>query len=199
MTFVDSPIWQNTAPADPLSALLTRPALQDLLDHWRDMCGDRLMPSWCDIDPAALVPHLPYLWSWTYDRVRDSFTGRIAGEEINAMFGKSLRHMPMAVFFKDWDYPAIFQRHKRVVSDPSICVVTGPVYSRAAGRLYGQRLILPLAADGENADGIIGVTIPDQTVNESPDALSPNEFSQLISGKSRLAGIGEETHYFPLT
>lgn len=65
---------------------------------------------------------MPVICSWKYDRAEDSFTGRLAGENINAIFGKSLRGARMEDFFKDWNYPAIFLRHKRVVCDPCIAL-----------------------------------------------------------------------------
>jgi hypothetical protein len=201
MAFVDSPVQQYNPLADPLADPLMGQikggALQGLLGHWRAARGDRLMPGWRDIDPCGLKSLLPYLWSWVYDRRTDNFTGRIAGEEINALFGHSLRHVPMAEFFKNWDYTAIFQRYKRVVCRPSICIVDGPIFSRAGRRLTGQQLILPLATDGEHVDGIIGATMPEQTAAASPDILDRRAFDEIISGVSRLVNIGEVASYFP--
>lgn len=145
---------------DPMSILHTA-CPRDLLCHWRVVRGNRLMPKWSDIDPTSLRRHLPYLWSWRYDAVKDSFTGRIAGEEITAIFGKSMRHVAMVEFFKDWDYEAIFARHKRVVSEPCIAIGQGLVFSYAGRQGYGERVILPLAEDGIHGDGIIGATTYD--------------------------------------
>jgi hypothetical protein len=176
-----------TGQADPMS-ILQAACPRDVLRHWRAVRGKRLMPRWSDIDPSALRRHLPYLWSWRYDAVADTFTGRIAGEEITAIFGKSLRHMPMAEFFKDWDYPSIFARHKRVVSEPCIAIGQGLVFSHAGRQGYGERLILPLADDGIHGDGIIGATSYDFNRLREAHPLA----------QSILSTTDEDVRYFPL-
>jgi hypothetical protein len=188
MSFAEQALSTNDHLVDPAAAALETPCLHDLLRHWRAVRGDRLMPGWSDIDPAQIKPLLPILWSWTYDRASDSFTGRIAGEEINTIFKKSLRHMPMAEFFKDWDYPTIFQRHKRVVDVPCIAIGSGLVFSHAGRQAFGERLILPLASDGVHADGIIGATVYEFGRLNLTEPGAPN----------RLSRDGENVRYFPL-
>jgi hypothetical protein len=68
-------------------------SLRTLARQWEAARGDRRMPAFRDIDPVEIGRHLRYIWSWKYDRQADSFTGRLAGEEIDRAFGKSLRGM----------------------------------------------------------------------------------------------------------
>src|SRR6185312_7778733 len=100
-------------------ASIEAPALREVALYWQEARGSRRMPGWKDIDPAAIARHLPIVWSWKYDRHTDTFTGRLAGEEINEVFGKSLRGVPMKEFFADWQYDLIFARHRRVVTEPA--------------------------------------------------------------------------------
>jgi len=144
--------------ADFLAAI-KEPALRDIALHWSVARGEKRMPAWKDIDPAAIARHLPILWSWKYDRGSDSFTGRLAGEDINAIFGKNLRGAKMSDFFADWQYDLIFARSKRVVSEPAFARGTGPVFIHAGRRGTGERIILPLATDGLHADGLLGATV----------------------------------------
>jgi hypothetical protein len=92
--------------------------LREVANHWNAARRGRLMPAWGDIEPLAIAPHLPIVWAWKYNRAADRFTGRLAGEEINAAFGKSLRGVDMAEFFQDFHYDEIFARHRRVVTEP---------------------------------------------------------------------------------
>ncbi|HNB29121.1 MAG TPA: PAS domain-containing protein [Alphaproteobacteria bacterium] len=140
-------------------AALASPALREIVAHWNAVRGDRMMPAWEDIDPLMIKRHLPIVWSWKYDRGSDSFTGRLAGETINAIFGKSLRNAKMEEFFAGWNYPAIFARHRRVICEPCIAVGKGLVFVHAERYGVGERVILPLAKDGLHGDGLIGATV----------------------------------------
>lgn len=135
------------------------PALRRVAAHWQAVRGDRRLPAWKNIDPLAIARDLPIVWSWQYDRGTDRFTGRLSGEEINKAFGRSLRGVPMQDFFKDWEYEKIFARHRRVVTEPCFAHGRGPVFIHARRYGDGERIILPLADDGENGDGIIGATV----------------------------------------
>jgi hypothetical protein len=117
------------------------------------------MPAWRDIDPVAIASHLHIVWSWTYDRSTDSFTGRLAGEEINDIFGRSLRKQKMQDFFAGWNYDEMFQRYRRAVTAPCIALGTGSVFIHMHKQGIGERLIMPLAADGITGDGVLGATV----------------------------------------
>lgn len=135
------------------------PALRDVARHWDAARGDKRMPGWQDIDPAAIAPYLGIVWSWKYDRGGDSFTGRLAGDDIVQAFGKNLRGKAMAEFFAGWQYEMVFARHKRVVTEPAFAHGSGPVFIHAERHGLGERIIMPLAADGVEGDGIFGATV----------------------------------------
>jgi hypothetical protein len=48
---------------------------------------------------------------------RPTPTGRLSGD-INTIFGKGIRGIPMEDFFADWQYDLIYDRQKRVVVEP---------------------------------------------------------------------------------
>ena len=133
-------------------------ALRALARQWESARGQRRMPAFRDIDPVEIGRHLRYVWSWRYDRVTDGFTGRLAGEEIDRAFGKSLRGMVMTEFYTPDVYAVVFPRHRRVVTEPSFFHGTGMVFARMGYTMGGERIGLPLAEDGETGDGIIGGT-----------------------------------------
>jgi hypothetical protein len=150
-------------------ARIENPGLRNVATHWNAARGTRRMPGWADIDPAAIARQLPIIWAWIYDRVADRFTGRLAGEEINAAFGKSLRGEDMATFFREYEYEKIFARHRRVVTEPCFAHGLGQVFRHARRVGIGERIILPLAADGETGDGILGATFYRNGPSELPD------------------------------
>jgi hypothetical protein len=137
---------------------LKSPPLREVLQHWQEVRGDRRMPAWKDIDPTILRRNLPILWSWRYDRRRDKFTGRLAGEAIIHLLGKTPRHMEMVTFFGTEDYDRVFARFKRVIDGPTAMIINGPVYGYGGRCGIGERLALPLASDGETPDEVWGAT-----------------------------------------
>jgi len=133
-------------------------SLRSLARQWNAARGDRRMPAFRDIDPVEIGRHLRYVWSWKYDSARDSFTGRLAGEEIDRAFGKSLKGMQMTEFYTPDVYAMVFPRHRRVVTEPSFFHGSGMVFARMGYNMEGERIGLPLAEDGVVGDGIIGGT-----------------------------------------
>jgi len=133
-------------------------ALRALARQWVAARGERPMPAWRDIDPVGIGRHLRYVWAWKYDAASDSFTGRLAGEEIDRAFGKSLRGMAMTEFYTPDVYGLVFPRHRRVVTEPSFFRGTGMVFARMGLTMEGERIGLPLSEDGARGDGIIGGT-----------------------------------------
>jgi hypothetical protein len=140
-------------------ASIQHPRLLVIAEHWARVRGDKLMPAWGDLDATELRRNLTIVWAWKYDRATDLFTGRLAGEEINEAFGKSLRGADMKEFFKDFDYESIFARHKRVVTEPCCAHGVGRVFAHAHRVGLGERIIMPLADDGVQGDGLFGATL----------------------------------------
>jgi len=132
--------------------------LRVLARQWAAARGSRRMPAFRDIDPIGIGRHLRYVWARKYDRDADAFTGRLAGEEIDRAFGKSLRGAQMVEFYAPEVYATVFPRHRQVVTGPSFFHGTGMVFSRMGYSMTGERISLPLSEDGGIGDGIIGGT-----------------------------------------
>lgn len=151
---------------DELLSRISDAALRDVAIHWNEARGARRMPGWPDISPRALARHLPLIWSWKYDPATDVFVGRLAGEEIIQAFGENLRGKTAEEFFRNRGGEALISRHRRVVTEPAFYHGQGAVFSHARRIVMGERIILPLAEDGEHGDGIVGATIYRFTHND---------------------------------
>jgi hypothetical protein len=156
---------------DRFLAAIEAPALREIASHWNAARGAKRMPAWKDIDPAAIYRHLPIVWSWKYDRDADTLTGRLSGEEINAVFGRGVRGVPMKEFFADGQYDLIFERYRRVVTEPAFARGSGPVFTHARKHGSGERIIMPLAEDGVHGDGVFGATVYQITPNGREKAV----------------------------
>jgi hypothetical protein len=140
-------------------AAITEPALLEIAAHWYAVRRDRLLPAWRDIDACALAPYLPIVWSWRYDCSRDTFVGRLAGEEIKVMLGVSIRGKPIEECFAPDAVAMVRQRYQAVIDGPSLMFSHGKVFARPGRAGYSERIVLPLADDGSCSDGLLGATV----------------------------------------
>ncbi|HEY2034212.1 MAG TPA: PAS domain-containing protein, partial [Rhizomicrobium sp.] len=102
---------------------------------------------------------LPIVWSYKYDRVADTFTGRLSGERIAEIFGRNIRGVPMREIYPAKDYDRLFARSKRVTCEPAFYHGIGVVFRHLERYGQGERIMLPLADDGATGDGFLGATI----------------------------------------
>lgn len=158
---------------DVFLSKVASPALRDVARHWAMARGENPMPAWRDIDPAAIAPHLPIVWSWKYDRSREDFIGRLAGEDINTAFGRGLRGVSMREFFVDHNYRLMFERNRRVITEPCVMRGHGNVFIHTGGQGYGERIIMPLAEDGRRGDGVFGATVYNFNLSHLTDTNYP--------------------------
>jgi hypothetical protein len=140
-------------------ASVVSPDLQVIAAHWNQARGAKRMPAWSDIDPVAIGRRLRHVWSWKYDRSADEFVCRLAGEEIVLAFGKSPRGRKMSEFFAPDVYQAFLPWHRRIMLEPALMHGAGKVYSRVDRNFTGERIMMPLAEDGKQGDGILGATV----------------------------------------
>jgi hypothetical protein len=140
-------------------AAITEPALLEIAAYWDKVCGARRMPAWRDIDAYALAPHLPIIWTWRYDLARETFVGRLAGEEINAMLGVSIRGKTIEECFSPDVVAVVRQRYRAVMDGPAFMFSYGKVFANAGRSGQGERIVLPLADDGVHPDGVLGATV----------------------------------------
>lgn len=137
---------------------IASPALRAIADHWLQVRADRAMPAWSDLSPSAISEHLKRVWAFKYDRATGDFTARLAGTRTMARFGKSFRGTPL----RDLHPPNVFEQAQshmiRIVSEPAFVRSTGKLFRIGDHTTEGERIVLPLAADGMHGDGVLGAS-----------------------------------------
>jgi hypothetical protein len=116
------------------------------------------MPAWSDICPAKIREQLPIVWSYRFDRSARTFTARLAGDRITQIFGKGFRGLPLEEAHPPEAYPAIYALCERVVSEPALYRRQGHIFEQLGRAGAGERIMLPLSADGIHTDGIFGAS-----------------------------------------
>lgn len=123
------------------------------------------MPSRRDIDALRLGPALPIIWMADYEPAADTFRYRLAGEAVNELWGVPVGGRLLSDFSPPERFTATNDSFLKVLRDEAALIASGAVF-RCGGRIgLGERLILPLASDGVTADGLIGATHRQATVD----------------------------------
>jgi len=126
--------------------------------YWNAVRGANLMPSWTDIRPAAIAKQLPILWSFVYDPGQDEFVGRIGGEAINRIFGRNIKGAKLSELSAMIDRDRMVVRLKRVMQEPALVSSFSAMFSQQDQHGIGERIILPLGADGRVGGAVLGAT-----------------------------------------
>ena len=132
--------------------------LRQLAGYWLTIRGSRIAPRRSDIDPVEIRWALPIIWLCDFIPEQRRFRYRLAGEEINKMFGFSLRGKYLDEIMRPQALTIPLKRNIRVVSEPSIAHCRGAVYLHHGKTVLGERLVLPLSDDGLRGTGILGAT-----------------------------------------
>jgi hypothetical protein len=143
-------------------------ALRAVARQWNVARGSRLMPDWSDIRPHKIGPQLKIIWSYRYDRAHDCLIGRLAGDHIERIFGKTFRNTPMERLYPADQYPGMFARFRRIVREPALYLEEGKVFQAVEHFGYGERVAMPLSRDGVTGDGLIGATVYETFLNFQP-------------------------------
>ncbi|WP_259781946.1 PAS domain-containing protein [Aestuariispira ectoiniformans] len=143
--------------ADIRDRIASRP-LRQLLDHWFVARQDRLMPARADIDPTAIAPAIGHVWLMEAVPSESSFRYRLAGEDINMVYGFSLAGKLLEEVHAPDSLEGIRERLDRVVQGPCILYSHGRTRYRNGPESQHDRLVLPLSKDGRTVTDLIGVT-----------------------------------------
>jgi hypothetical protein len=137
---------------------ITAPSLKAVAAHWFSARGGKLMPSWDDLKPKAIARQLPLVWSLKYNPATKGFTGRLAGDRIARLIGKTFHDLPLEQAQTPTAFGAMQPLLSRVVIEPAIYLGSGNIFQHENAFLAGERLLLPLATNGEDSDGLLGAT-----------------------------------------
>lgn len=151
-------------------AVPSRPTIEDRLSGvdprifaffraWRAARREAMVPRRVDFDPLAVPSLLLHVWLYRLDPGLDDFVCRLAGEEVNAAWGRSIRGRTLREVVGDADHPTVLRRWRQIVGVPLVH------YGAAAERLSAletrsaERLLLPLSSDADVVDHVLGISL----------------------------------------
>ncbi len=145
------------SPVTRFRELIRDPRIRLVFEEWNRARAEKLMPRWSDLDPAAMKPALPYIWAYRRD-ADGEYINRLAGENVVQTLGFSMRGQPLRKFFPEAVAQLAIERYNRILGEPALCHMRGPIFSDDERRGEGERIVLPLAPD-RGGDGVLGATI----------------------------------------
>ncbi|HET7085865.1 MAG TPA: PAS domain-containing protein [Rhizomicrobium sp.] len=160
---------------EAFEASILSQGLKAVAGHWNSARGARRMPGWQDLRPSAIAKQLPMVWVYAYDPATDDFIGRLGGEAINRIFGRNIKDARLSELSAIIDRDKLIARLKRVMQEPALVSSVGPMFVRDDYSGAGERIIMPLAADRQNADAVLGATL------YKIEGIVPSEFEKLGS------------------
>lgn len=161
---------------DAFAGSLTSPALKDIVLHWGAVRGGNPLPAWEQMDLQALGAEVSLIWVYRYHAASGRFTGRLAGDRITKALGKNLRGLPLDDAHSARDYLWVHRYLTRVVTESLGYRSAGKLFKQAGRFIEGERIALPLASDGVNADGVLGASDYRHPHLEGPfEILTENE------------------------
>lgn len=134
------------------------PLIRHVIALWLGWRGARRMPARTDVDPVGLDGALPVVWLCDYERSAGRFRCRLAGDRIDILYGGRVAGRHLDDFVPSDRIAEVLGRYNRVVTEPAIGHAAGRVYLERGRRLVGERILLPLAADGRTPDAVLGAT-----------------------------------------
>jgi hypothetical protein len=146
--------------------------LRSLYLYWRELAQTAGgLPQVQSFDPLHLPKVLQHIWIVEVESATQRFRLRLAGENINAIYGRNIGGQYFRDVYDPTDVDTIVARYSRCLSQPAIFRATGSVYA-AAGRLTaGERLALPMLGRGGVTDTLLGATVYGGKVEQQDGVL----------------------------
>ena len=143
---------------DAFARCVTSPVLREIVSHWGDARGTRMLPAWEDVRLNGLGTQVSLAWVYNYDIATGRFTGRLAGDKITKAFGKNLRGLPLDDAHSAQDYLWVHSYLTRIVTEVAAYRSVGKLFKQAGRFIEGERIAMPLSSDGVHADGVLGAS-----------------------------------------
>lgn len=142
---------------------MASPEAIQLLDIWESLGKGSIPPGRDALRPERFPALLPDVWLMDYLPETRELRYRLEGASIRARYDESL----IGKTLKDVVAPDALEKVERYflacVERPAICMAVGRLYHEWHQPGYGERVLLPLFAEDETADGLIGITICKET------------------------------------
>jgi hypothetical protein len=140
--------------------------------HWKDLVRDGLPPARQALDPGAFMAALPFLWICERQGGSGRLVVRLAGEAINALFGRTVRGRFLDEILPPPLHGELVAAVGEVLAGPAALLARGRLSVDDPGAPLADCAILPLR-DGPEIRSVLGATVYDAQMATPPGRLLP--------------------------
>jgi hypothetical protein len=140
--------------------------------HWKNLVRNDMPPVRQALDPGAFMTALPFLWICERQGGSGRFVVRLAGEEINALFGRTLRGRFLDEILPPALHAELAAAIGEVLARPATLLARGPLSVNDPGVAPADCAILPLR-EGAEIRSVLGATVYDAPMATPPGRLLP--------------------------
>jgi hypothetical protein len=163
--------------------------LQSLYEYWHALGVEAGgLPALQHFDPLHLPKLIANLWILEVAPDTHRFRMRLAGENINAVYRRSIAGRYISDVFERTELELVVARYTRALNEPCVVRASGAVYAAAGRFSQGERLALPMLGRSGFTDTILGATTyNERLVTTSPIHVLENEpsFHRVRAGNHR--------------
>ena len=142
--------------------------LRTLYEYWRALgTAASGLPPVQAFDPLHLPKLLANVWIMEVAPDTHRFRMRLAGESINAIYGRNIGGHYFSDVFAPSEVDMLVARYTRALTQPAIFRAAGAVYSAAGRFSKGERISFPMVGRSGFTDTMLGATVYDERVIES--------------------------------
>lgn len=149
----------QTRPQDRLAA--ADPRIMQLLDGWRAARNGRPVARRADFDPLTISRLLEYVWIYRLSPEHDDYVCDLAGEEVNAVWGNSIKGRTLTEIVGATHRTTLAQRWEIVRNEPAILYSATEDLPDPHFVHRVERLVLPMTGRTGEIDTILGVSLYD--------------------------------------
>ena len=132
--------------------------LQSVCRHWDQLVSGRKLPDRRELDPRAFKSALPFVWLCEHVAPANTYLVRLAGEEINRLFDRSIRLRVLEDFLDQPQRDELADKFDQVLAGPAVLWSRGLLFATFENGPLGECVALPLR-DGGQVRLVLGATV----------------------------------------
>ncbi len=138
------------------------PRIFQMFDGWAAARNGGAVAHRSEFDPMRVAPLLGFLWIYRRHPERGDYVCELAGEEVNAVWGGSVKGRTLTEIVGTEHQPILADRWAAVLGEPAILYSSMERFPAPHLIYRVERLILPLMSRGGEIDSILGISLYDQ-------------------------------------
>lgn len=132
-------------------------ALRVVVAHWLSLLDEDAVPDRRRLDPAEMLPALPYVWLCQREPT-GRYRVRLAGAEINELLHQPLRGRTLDEVLTEAEWDELKPKFDEALDRPALIWSEGPIFDAEPEGPHGECVMMPLTDRGRRVI-VLGCTV----------------------------------------